>query len=205
MLAISLTIACSCYTYDGVILHAHPVRGESHNQRNTTGEVATISRHLSQRKEDYLSSLNQFKEKAIRSYFPLDNINGMIAITSNWEERPWSPKCNNKEALHVWDTSLLHLITLTKKVKLQGNDCFQKTYYNWANTNKLQGAPNPHIGKMLNKVCKGWPTSRSWSDQSIAPEFALNWQEFALNWVCIELTYIGWLCIHFGAFCDGWP
>jgi len=27
MLAISLTIACSRYTYDGVILHAHPVRG----------------------------------------------------------------------------------------------------------------------------------------------------------------------------------
>ena len=25
----------------GVVLHAHPVRGESHNQRNTTGEVAT--------------------------------------------------------------------------------------------------------------------------------------------------------------------
>jgi len=24
------------------VLHAHPVRGESHNQRNTTGEVATI-------------------------------------------------------------------------------------------------------------------------------------------------------------------
>ena len=41
MLAISLTIACSRYTYDGVILPAHPVRGESHNQRNTTGEVAT--------------------------------------------------------------------------------------------------------------------------------------------------------------------
>ena len=30
------------YTYDGVILPAHPVRGESHNQRNTTGEVATL-------------------------------------------------------------------------------------------------------------------------------------------------------------------
>jgi len=41
MLAISLTTACSRYTYDGVILAAHPVRGESHNQRNTTGEVAT--------------------------------------------------------------------------------------------------------------------------------------------------------------------
>ena len=42
MLAISLTIACSRYTYDGVILPAHPARGESHNQRNTTGEVATV-------------------------------------------------------------------------------------------------------------------------------------------------------------------
>jgi len=41
MLAISLTIACSRYVYYGVILHAHPVRGESHNERNTTGEVAT--------------------------------------------------------------------------------------------------------------------------------------------------------------------
>jgi len=42
MLAISLIIACSRYTYDGVILHAHPVCGESHNQRNATGEVATV-------------------------------------------------------------------------------------------------------------------------------------------------------------------
>jgi len=30
------------YMY-GVIRHAHPVRGESHNQRNTIGEVATTS------------------------------------------------------------------------------------------------------------------------------------------------------------------
>jgi len=42
MLAISLTIACSHYIYSGVILHAHPARGESHNQRNATGEVATL-------------------------------------------------------------------------------------------------------------------------------------------------------------------
>jgi len=42
MLAISLAIACSRYIYNGVILHAHPVRGESHNQRNATGEVATM-------------------------------------------------------------------------------------------------------------------------------------------------------------------
>ena len=43
ILTISLSIACSRYIYNGVILHAHPVRGESHNQRNTTGEVATTS------------------------------------------------------------------------------------------------------------------------------------------------------------------
>jgi len=42
MLTISLTIACSRYIYNGVILHAHPVRGESHNQRHTTGEIATL-------------------------------------------------------------------------------------------------------------------------------------------------------------------
>jgi len=41
MLTISLTTACSRYTYNGVIIHAHPVRGESHIQRNTTREVAT--------------------------------------------------------------------------------------------------------------------------------------------------------------------
>jgi len=46
MLAISLTVACLRYRYDGVILHAHPVRGESHNQRNTTREVATLPHEL---------------------------------------------------------------------------------------------------------------------------------------------------------------
>ena len=42
MLGISLTIACSLFIYNGFILHAHAVRGESHNQRNTTGEVARV-------------------------------------------------------------------------------------------------------------------------------------------------------------------
>ena len=36
-----LLLVRATYTY-GVVLHAHPVRGESHNQRNTTGEVATV-------------------------------------------------------------------------------------------------------------------------------------------------------------------
>jgi len=37
-----LLLVRATYIY-GVVLHAHPVRGESHNQRNTTGEVATMS------------------------------------------------------------------------------------------------------------------------------------------------------------------
>jgi len=37
-----LLLARSCHIYNSVILHAHPVRGESHNQRNATREVATI-------------------------------------------------------------------------------------------------------------------------------------------------------------------
>jgi len=35
-----LLLVGATYMY-GVVLHAYPVRGESHNQRNTTGEVAT--------------------------------------------------------------------------------------------------------------------------------------------------------------------
>jgi len=52
MLAISLTIACSRYIYYGVILRAHPVRGESHNQRNTTGKVATLVKIMNSRLEN---------------------------------------------------------------------------------------------------------------------------------------------------------
>jgi len=36
-----LLLVRATYMY-GVVLQAHPVRGESNNQRNTTGEVATI-------------------------------------------------------------------------------------------------------------------------------------------------------------------
>jgi len=37
-----LLLVRSTYMY-GVVLHAHPIRGESHNQHNTTGEVATTT------------------------------------------------------------------------------------------------------------------------------------------------------------------
>ena len=40
-----LLLVRATYMY-GVVLHAHPVRGESNNQRNTTGEVATKSYFL---------------------------------------------------------------------------------------------------------------------------------------------------------------
>jgi len=36
-----LLLVRATYMY-GVVLHAHTVRGESHIQRNTTGEVATV-------------------------------------------------------------------------------------------------------------------------------------------------------------------
>jgi len=47
ILAISLAIANSRDVNNGFILHAHPLRGESHNQRNTAGEVATVSLYYS--------------------------------------------------------------------------------------------------------------------------------------------------------------
>jgi len=37
-----------------VVLHAHPVRGESHNQRNTTGEVAAQPFEQAQKKTNNL-------------------------------------------------------------------------------------------------------------------------------------------------------
>jgi len=55
-------------------------------------------RRLNQRKKDYLSSLNRLKEKAIRSNFPVDMTNDVIATASNWEERLRPPKCDKKNA-----------------------------------------------------------------------------------------------------------
>jgi len=39
-----LIYACSCHT--GVVLHAHPVRGESHIHHNTNWEAATLAAQL---------------------------------------------------------------------------------------------------------------------------------------------------------------
>ena len=43
---ILLLLVLATYMY-GVVIHAHPVRSESHNQRNTTREAATkVSRNI---------------------------------------------------------------------------------------------------------------------------------------------------------------
>jgi len=51
--AISLIIACSCHVYISVVLRTHPVHGESHIQRNTTGKVATAPILMQVLKSDY--------------------------------------------------------------------------------------------------------------------------------------------------------
>jgi len=92
-------------------------------------------RHLNQRKEDYLSSLNLLKEKAIRSNVPLAMTNDMIAMTSNWEERLRVPKSDKEDDPQIWCTSFPHLITLTereKKLESENIDNLQKT--NWTIT-----------------------------------------------------------------------
>ena len=37
-----LLLVHATYTVYSVVFHAHPIRGESHIQRNTSGKVATI-------------------------------------------------------------------------------------------------------------------------------------------------------------------
>ena len=61
-----LLLARATYMY-GVVLHAHPVRGESHNQRNTTGEVATQSSRQKGRNNARQPGTAELRGKAILS------------------------------------------------------------------------------------------------------------------------------------------
>ena len=56
-----LLLVRATYMY-GVVLYAHPVHGESHNQRNTTREVATVVKL-----QKSLSCINRVKEISIKS------------------------------------------------------------------------------------------------------------------------------------------
>jgi len=43
--------------------------------------------------------------------------NDIIALASNWEERPLPIKCDKKDDPPVWATSSPHLLNLTKREK----------------------------------------------------------------------------------------
>ena len=73
---------------------------------------------LSLSKEDYLSSLNRLKEKAIRSNFSLDMTNEMIALVSNCEERLRPQKCDKKDGAKVWATFFQPSSPNTERKKL---------------------------------------------------------------------------------------
>ena len=97
------------------------INGNSHHTQTTFKSIlfgeAIRLRRLNQRKDGYLSSLNRLKEKAIRSKFPLNMTNDMIALASNWEDRLRPPKYDKKEDPQVWATSFPHLLNLTQKEK----------------------------------------------------------------------------------------
>jgi len=63
--------------------------------------------------------LKPTQKKAIRSNFPLDMTNDMIAMASNWEERLRTPKGEKKDDPQDWATSFPHMITRTKREKLK--------------------------------------------------------------------------------------
>ena len=85
------------------------INGNSHHPQTIFKSIlfgeAIRLRRLNQRKDDYLSSLNGLKEKAIRSKLPLNMTNDMIALASDWEDRLRPPKCDKKEDPQVWATS----------------------------------------------------------------------------------------------------
>ena len=56
-------------------------------------------------------------KKAIRSKFPLNMTNDMIALASNWEDRLRPQKCDKQEDPQVWATCFPHLLTLIQKEK----------------------------------------------------------------------------------------
>ena len=97
------------------------LNGKSHHPKSifksiVFGEAIRL-RHLNQRKEDYFSSSNRLREKAIVANFCLAMINDMIGLASNWDERLPAPKYDKKDDPQVWATSFPHLIILKEREK----------------------------------------------------------------------------------------
>jgi len=78
-----LLLARATYVY-GAVLHAHPVRGESYNQRNTTGEVATTP--LSEIKS-YVASQSVFSTFPTRH--AILGATAAIEIFPNAHQKKW--------------------------------------------------------------------------------------------------------------------
>ena len=91
------------------------ITGNSHHPQTTFKSIlfgeAIRLRRLNQRKDDYLSSLNRLKAKAICSKFPLNMTNDMIALASNWEDRLRPQNATRKNThrfgLHLFPICLL--------------------------------------------------------------------------------------------------
>ena len=102
-------ILTTCKWHSSQYLFGEAIRLRRLNQRKDD-----YLSSLNRLKHDYLSSLNRLKEKTIRSKFPFNMTNDMIALASNWEDRLRPPKCDKKEDQQVWATSFPHLLTLTQ-------------------------------------------------------------------------------------------
>ena len=120
------------------------INGKSHHPQSTFKSIlfgeAIRLRRLNQRKEDYLSSLNRLKEKAIRSSFPLGMTNDSNGIKKGGKTT--GPK-RRKER---WPTSLGCIFSPPdnshkerEKLKLESNDNLQKTNYNWTSLEHKTG------------------------------------------------------------------
>jgi len=103
MLAISLIIACSRYIYNGVIFHAHPVRSESHNQRNAIGEVATLP---------LKSKKTSFFAKFFTSCLPSDT---HACVYEKIRDTPLKNVCNFKRSNTIRNSEIL--LNVTHKMK----------------------------------------------------------------------------------------
>ena len=91
------------------------INWHSHHPKATFKSILFREAVGLRRLNDYSSSLNQLKEKTIRSNFPLDMTDGMITMASSWENRLRPQKCDKKDDLRVWATSFAHMLTPTEK------------------------------------------------------------------------------------------
>ena len=99
------------------------IQGSSHHPATVFksivfGESVRL-RRLNERAEDYCSSLQPLKKKAIQAQYPKPMVEDMIAKAKTWTNRFKSPTTNKSQKPEpiVWTTSFKNLIKLLKKEK----------------------------------------------------------------------------------------